>query len=255
MRYRLDPLSPTGLSPVEKQTIIRTGGGAVHTGARVLNDLSDVVITSTPTDNQALAYDTATGKWIPQTISGGGTTSPLTTKGDVYTFTTLEARLGVGTDGQVLTANSAQLTGLEWTTIASAGSTTINNYSSLLAPQLFNPDAAGVTAGTDDFTLSSVSNVAFVTQNGQVLDDSEYSLVSSTLTVTPDNGFTDTADEILVFQYSYTLATNGGAVFNLVQKSATYTISTSDYYIECTTNSFPDIRDKKLRNRYNHSRR
>ena len=80
--------------------------------------------------------------------------------------------------------------------------------------------------------------MAFVTQNGQVLDDSEYSLASSTLTVTPDNGFTDTADEILVFQYSYTLATNGGAIFNYVQKSATYTIANDNYYIECTANSF-----------------
>jgi hypothetical protein len=44
--------------------------------------------------------------------SGGG--SPLTTKGDVYTFSTVNARLAVGTDGQVLTADSAQATGLKW---------------------------------------------------------------------------------------------------------------------------------------------
>jgi hypothetical protein len=41
-------------------------------------------------------------------------TSPLTTKGDLYTYTTVDARLGVGTDGQVLTADSAQSAGVKW---------------------------------------------------------------------------------------------------------------------------------------------
>jgi hypothetical protein len=46
--------------------------------------------------------------------SGGA--SPLTTKGDIYTFTTVDARLPVGINGQVLTADSAQASGLSWTT-------------------------------------------------------------------------------------------------------------------------------------------
>lgn len=46
----------------------------------------------------------------------GGSASPLTTKGDLYTFTTVDARLAVGTDGQCLKANSATGTGLEWNT-------------------------------------------------------------------------------------------------------------------------------------------
>ena len=42
--------------------------------------------------------------------------TPLTTKGDLFTFTTVDARLGVGTNGQTLVADSAQATGLKWAT-------------------------------------------------------------------------------------------------------------------------------------------
>lgn len=46
---------------------------------------------------------------------------PLTTKGDLYTYTTDIARLGVGTDGQILSADSTEATGLKWITQGSGG--------------------------------------------------------------------------------------------------------------------------------------
>jgi hypothetical protein len=48
--------------------------------------------------------------------------TPLTTKGDLFTFTTVDARLPLGTTGQVLKVNTATATGLEWGT-DSAGMT------------------------------------------------------------------------------------------------------------------------------------
>ena len=40
--------------------------------------------------------------------------TPLTTKGDLFTFSTVDARLAIGTNGQTLVADSAQATGLKW---------------------------------------------------------------------------------------------------------------------------------------------
>jgi trimeric autotransporter adhesin len=47
--------------------------------------------------------------------------TPLTTKGDLFTFTTEDARLPVGTDGYTLVADSVEATGLKWAAPAAAG--------------------------------------------------------------------------------------------------------------------------------------
>lgn len=45
---------------------------------------------------------------------GGGTASPLTTKGDLYGFSTDNDRVPVGADGLVLTADASSPTGVAW---------------------------------------------------------------------------------------------------------------------------------------------
>jgi len=65
---------------------------------------------------------------------------PLTTKGDLYGFSTVPARVPVGTNGQVLTADSTATNGIKWATAAAGGMTQL---------------ATGSLSG--DLTLSSIS--------------------------------------------------------------------------------------------------
>ena len=51
---------------------------------------------------------------------------PLTTKGDLYGFSTVPARVSVGTNGQVLTADSTATNGVAWATAASGGMTLLS---------------------------------------------------------------------------------------------------------------------------------
>jgi len=72
----------------------------------------------TPSSAPTSDYEVANKKYVDD---NGGSSSPLTTKGDVYTYSTTDARLGVGTNDYVLTADSTEATGLKWAP-ASGGS-------------------------------------------------------------------------------------------------------------------------------------
>ena len=64
-------------------------------------------------------------------VAIGGSTSPLTTKGDLYGYSTTNARVAVGTNGQVLTADSTAATGVAWASPAAAGGMTLLSTTSL----------------------------------------------------------------------------------------------------------------------------
>lgn len=72
-------------------------------------------------DKEYVCLDVTTGSavWV-ETTGGGGGASPLTTKGDLFTYSTVDARLPVGTNGQALVADSTQTTGIKWTSSVEA---------------------------------------------------------------------------------------------------------------------------------------
>jgi hypothetical protein len=58
--------------------------------------------------------------------AGGTYTPPVTTKGDLFGYSTTPTRVPVGTDGQVLTADSTQALGLKWAAAPGGGTVTEN---------------------------------------------------------------------------------------------------------------------------------
>jgi hypothetical protein len=67
-----------------------------------------------PQYDAGILYFTATGAAIFYDYIQAGGASPLTTKGDVYGFGTSDARIPIGANNTVLTADSTQSLGLKW---------------------------------------------------------------------------------------------------------------------------------------------
>jgi hypothetical protein len=118
-------------------------------------------------DNNIYKY---TGSaWVNIDTTGGG--SPLTTKGDLYTYSTTDARLGVGTDGQVLTADSTTATGLKWAAAAS-GST----FAGCLLTKSANQ------------TISNATNTALTFDSERLDSDGYHSTTTNTSRITIPSG-------------------------------------------------------------------
>lgn len=89
-----------------------------------------------------------------------GALSPLTTKGDILGFSTVNARVPVGTDGQVLTADSTQTLGVKW----GAASTGTVTSVALTVPAFLSVSGSPVT--TSGTLAVSLSGTALPIANG-----------------------------------------------------------------------------------------
>ncbi len=214
------------------------GSGTVHVQYSIIGDGS----VSTPLQLDGDAATPGNSKYYG-TDSGGikgfftlpsGLTSPLTTKGDVWGYSSTDARIPVGSNGQVLTADSTQTLGLKWaaatsvttkgdiqtysttpdrlpvgsnTQILSADSTTSTGLKWVAAPSGVSVTTKGDLQGYD-----SAANRIPVGSNGQVLTaDSTQALgVKWAPTAAPATETPGTIpDLVLWFETDDVLATTG----------------------------------------------
>lgn len=130
-----------------------TGGGGGG-GASAINDLTDVdTATDPPATDDVLAWDGSL--WTPAALTAADTgaipESLIDAKGDLIVGTAADtaARLGVGSDGQVLTADSAEAGGVKWAAAAGGGGVTevrmtTTSFHSMDGPAN-NPRPVGIT--------------------------------------------------------------------------------------------------------------
>ena len=94
---------------VIKQDESSTGGSSIN----YFTDIFDVPKSYTGMAGKAVVVKATEDGLEFGSFSSGGE-SPLTTKGDLFTFDTAAARLPIGSSGQILIADSTQSVGMRW---------------------------------------------------------------------------------------------------------------------------------------------
>lgn len=121
----------TGLfSAGDTVTIQNWGSGAVTitAGTATVNTAGSLIV---PQYDGGVLYFTSASAAIYFDFVQAGAVSPLTTKGDLYGFGSSDARIPIGTNGQILTADSAETLGLKWATPAGGGGKVLQVVQSL----------------------------------------------------------------------------------------------------------------------------
>lgn len=135
------------------------------------------VLTIVRAQGGTTAQSIATGWRISNTVFAADIfASPLTTKGDLHTYSTVDARLPVGANTYVLTADSTQTTGIKWAAPGGGGgqspydaivATSGGDYTLVSAAISAGKNNIFVKNGTYAETTTSITNYSAASIIGQ----------------------------------------------------------------------------------------
>ncbi len=156
----------TGLFVAGDTVFIQNIGAGVCTitaGTATVNTAGALAL---PQYDAGILYFTSASAAIFYDYIQVGAASPLTTKGDLYTFSTSDTRLGVGANGTVLTADSAEATGLKWAAVSGASFAGVSLTKSA-SQNIAGSTETVVTWDTENFDVggyhSTVTNTGRIT--------------------------------------------------------------------------------------------
>ena len=213
-------------------------GQPVDTTLKALNPettLGDIAYRSaTSNTNTRLGIGTA-GQVLA--VSGGvpawtttADVTPLTTKGDLFTFTTVDARIGVGANNTILTADSAEASGLKWATPAASGFVGCALYNSA-ALSIANATVTTVLWNSEDFDTDSFHSTS--TNTGRITipsgKDGKYLFIVTTLFDVNATGFRGVRFNKNGSIQNYLETQPGGTGNGGVSLSAIYNLVATDY--------------------------
>jgi len=190
---------------------IGAGTTTITAGTATVNSAGSLAVSQY--DGGFLYFSSASSAiWFDYTQPG--TTSPLTTKGDLYTRTSsADSRLAVGANGTTLVADSAEATGLKWAT-ASSGALTYVGGATFSASSAVNVN--------DVFSSTYNNYVVYTYYTSTASTDIDYRLRVSgadnttsnyTTQRTNINGSTVTTNRFTVAQWTnYTSTSTGNYV-------------------------------------------
>jgi hypothetical protein len=133
-----------------------TGTSVVLSAATITGDIVEVICPLQVAYTDAITTTAANAAYVPKTLT--------TTKGDIITATAANtpARLGVGSDAQILVADSSTATGLKWATPAGGGKVLQVVYGSTGTAAASSSSTQAATNLTASITPSSATSKVLV---------------------------------------------------------------------------------------------